>query len=397
MVEAWAIETAKGIGKVFLNPLLYWIILLVVISGYQRVKQERINFGTKVFDIFTEWKNTLAVSIIAGIIISLAVVGTGIIFSYETILLLSVVMIVLSLTFRFTMLSSSHTIGITYILLIFMPFLLSQQSFMESDMFSHTNFVGLSILIGLFLMVEAILIKTVKRNDFLPSLEVGSRGDWIGRQQLKKLSIIPFFTLVPSGMITSFAPFWPYFSLGSETYSLLVVPFIVGFNHIIKGELPSLSSSKLARAIFLLGVIIVMIAVGSVFLPWLSLVAVLVAIVGREYINFRHRITDKEKTFYFNRKDNGLKVLAVIPGTPADRLGILVGETIKKVNGIRTNDVNTFYQALQDSSAVFKLELLSDTDEVRFVQSAFYQGDHHELGLIFVKEPHKNKVKQKAI
>ncbi len=94
-------------------------------------------------------------------------------------------------------------------------------------------------------------------------------------------------------------------------------------------------------------------AVGSIYAGWLSLVAILTGIIGREYINYRHRLTDRAKVPFFHKNERGIKVLAVIPGTPADRLGIVAGETVTKVNGTKINDMEAYYYALQESGAFF--------------------------------------------
>lgn len=391
MTEAWLIEIAKGIGKLFLNPLFYWSFLLVFLAGYQRIKQERMDFGLKIFDVFSEWQKTWVFSIISGLVLSVITIGVGMVFSYETILLLCVVVIILSLTLRFTLLSASYTIGITYLLLLFLPFLLENQTYFEENLFSETDFTSLSILLGLLIIVEAILLSKMKRNESFPSLALGNRGVWIGQHRLKKLSIIPFFILVPSGLITPFAPFWPYFSIGDVSYSLVLVPFVIGFDHLIRGSMPKIAAVKLAKSTTLLGIIVLLAAIGSIFVSWLSLVAVLIAILGREYIRYRHRLKDRQGLAYFHPINNGLKVLSVIPGTPADRLNILVGETISKVNGKKVKDADAFYLALQENGAFFKIDVLDDAGEVRFLQSAFYEGEHHELGLVFPTEPYRGK------
>ncbi|MGY0693545.1 PDZ domain-containing protein [Virgibacillus sp. FSP13] len=399
MVEAWLMELLMGIGRLFLNPLLYWAVILVVLSGISRIKRERNNFGTKIFDVFSEWNNTWLISIISGLVLSLFTLGIGIVFSYETILLLSVVSIVLSLSLRFTLLSPSYTIGLTYLLLLFIPYFLKQQSFveMDSNLFTESNFSGLVLLLGMFLVVEAIQLRRVKRNASFPDLILGNRGKWVGQHHVKKMSVIPFFVLVPSGFITSFIPFWPYFSFGGDTYSILLVPFLIGFDHVIKGNIPQIVQRKLATSIGTLGVLVLLLASLSMVVSWISLVAVLVAIIGREFISYKHRIRDKAKVPYFNISANGLKVLAIIPDTPADRLGILTGETIYKVNGQKVLDVAGFYRALQANGAFFKLDIVDDSGEIRFVQSAFYQGDHHELGVLFAKEKYRSDEQQQPI
>ena len=94
LIETWLMECLNAIGQLFLNPLLYWVFLLALIASYKRIKQERYHFGFKVFDVFSEWKNTGSFSLLSGLIMSLIFVGVGIVFSYEVLLLLSVMMIV---------------------------------------------------------------------------------------------------------------------------------------------------------------------------------------------------------------------------------------------------------------------------------------------------------------
>ncbi|MUK89084.1 PDZ domain-containing protein [Ornithinibacillus sp. L9] len=389
MLEAWLMELLKAVGRLFLNPLLYWTIILVTVVGYRRVKRDRVKFGAKVFDVFAEWKDTWILSITLGLFISILTIGIGFLFTYETILLLSVITILLSFTLRFSMLSASYTIGLTYILLLLIPLLLENQKFINVALFSSVSLTALTILLGLFLMVEAQLLSKTKRNETFPDLSLDQRGGWVGIHHVKKLSIIPFFTLIPHGLIESFAPYWPYFTIGEETYSLVLVPFVIGFHHVVKGGLPDQATIKIAKSVFFLALIVTAIAVGSIFVSWLSIAAVVIAILGREIINYRHRINDQRNRPFFHQTNDGLKVLSIIPGSPADRLQILVGETITKVNGKRITTEQQFYEALQETGAFFKLDLIDDFGEVRFVQSAIYEGDHHELGLIFTSKPHR--------
>jgi len=389
MVESWLTELLKGIGKVFLNPLLYWSFILIVIVGYKRIRQERKQFGVKIFDVFSEWKKTWIISLLAGLFISLLNLGLGIVLSYESILILGIVVILLSISFRLSLLSASYTMGITFLIVLLSPLLLQFQTFLGVKSFTEIDLTGIVILLSIFLFVEAILLNNVKREETFPELSMSDRGIWIGQHRLKKLSLIPFFVLIPSGMITPFAPFWPYFSIGDESYSIILVPFIIGFDYVVRGSLPQDAARRISKSVHILGLVILLLALGSIYISWLSLVAVLIAIIGREFINYKHRAEDKNSIPYFNPVAAGLKVLAVIPGTPGDRLGIQVGETILKVNNQEINSVQGLYTALQESGAYFKIDVLNDEGEVRFVQSALYEGDHHELGLTFAGEPYR--------
>ncbi|WP_379589257.1 PDZ domain-containing protein [Oceanobacillus caeni] len=394
LIEDWFMEVLKGIGRFFLNPLVYWSILLVVFSGYKRIKDERLDFGSKVFDIFSEWKGTHLIAIVSGIIISVITLGTGMVINYETIILLCILTILLSITMRFTLLSPIYTIGITYLLFLFLPFVSKDLELFGMSFTMETNFTVLSILLGLFLIVEAILIKSIKRNRTFPSLSLSRRGIWVGQHRLKRMAVIPFFMLIPTGNIVPIEPYWPVVSLGDQSFGIVLIPFIIGFDYIAKGHMPKQAAEKLSKYIMLLGFGIVAIAVGGIFIHWLSFVALIVAILGKEYIHYRYRYGDKVRLPYFHPENAGLKIVSVIPGTPAERSGVLVGEIIAKVNGIKVNNVHQFYLALQNSGAYFKLDVLDDNKEVRFVQGAYYEGEHHELGLLFSEKPHKEKMKK---
>jgi membrane-associated protease RseP (regulator of RpoE activity) len=391
MVEAWLIELAKGMAKLFINPLLYWSIIVLLFAGYRRIKRERQNFGTKIFDVFSEWKSTWLFSILTGLLVSAVMIGAGFVLSYTSLLLLSVVAILFSLSGRFMFLSPVYTVGISFLLLLFVPTLLGNQQWIREDLFDPINLAAFPVLLGILLIAEGWLIKRTNMRDTYPGLSLSNRGIWVGEHHLKKLAIIPFFLLLPSGLITPFADYWPYVSLGEQTYSLILFPFLLGVDYKVRGRYPKEAADKLAIPIILLGIGATAIAIGGVFFAPLSLAAVIVTIFGKEYINYRHRNSERLRRCYFHPMNNGLKVLGVIPGTPADRLGIEVGENIMKVNGQLVNSIDSFYQSLQASGAYFKLDIEDLNGEIRFVQGALYQGDHHELGILFSDTPYRRK------
>lgn len=389
VLETWLLEIAKGIGKLFLNPLFYWVMILFVITGYKRIRKERIYFGMKVNDIFSEGKRTLIVSLLFSIIISLLAVSFGIVFSLEIMVVLVVVMFILSITGSTTMLSASYTIGISFILLLILPFvnLGSLDAYVNFNDISVIHFICLSILTGLFLLVESLLIGLDKNKQSFPALTLSERGIWIGEHHLKKLAFIPFFTLVPTESLGGIAPLWPYFEYGSHSFSLILFPFIIGYQYKVRSELPESAADKLSQSTLYLSLVVLTVSIGSLFYPFLSFVAIFIALIGKEWMTYKHRIKERKNSAYFTPLNQGVKVLATIPNSPADRLGILVGETILKVNGQVVTNSSQFYEALQNSGAFFKLDILDYRGEVRFLNSAFYEEDHHELGIVFPEDP----------
>jgi len=391
LIISWLEELIKGMISLFLNPVFYWSFILVFLVGYKRVKSERQQFNSKIFDIFSESKRMLASGLGIGLLISLVLIGTGIVFSYGSLLTISIMMIILSLSLRFTMLSPSYTIGFSFILLLFMPNLLDNQQIIDQRLFADINFTGLVFLLGMLLIAEAFLMRRTRRNETFPRLTKSERGVWVGEHHMSKMTVIPLFMLVPGGVIESFAPYWPLLSLGEQSYGLLLFPFLIGFSHRIRSTLATIAARQLAKRISILGLFVMMIAACAYFIPELSLVALLLGVIGREWITYRFRLHEKRELSFFRPQDKGLRILGIIPGTPADRLDLQVGEQIMKVNEKRVSEVNELYQALQGTGASFKLEVLDDNEEVRFVQSALYESDHYRLGLLFVEPPHRLK------
>jgi len=384
-------ESWKTIQLLFTQPILYWAIFLIIVSAYERIERERLNFGYKIFDWQKEWRDTLVFSFVFGAVVSIIMISFGFVFTYETIYLINIVIILLSITCKYTLLSASYTIGTTFLLIILLPLLLPYQTFLPKTLFSVNNFSGLVILLGLLLIGEAILLKRIKRNNAYPSLTKSKRGVWIGEKQLRKISVLPLFLLVPHGLIEPFFPYWPYVNLGFNSYSIIIVPFVMGFDHRIKSSLPNVAAQKLARSIIILSIIVLSLGIGSIYLSWLSFVGILIAIAGREFIVFKLREKDEGNVPYFTSLNEGLRVLSIIPGSPAEKTELLVGEIITKVNGIPVKTPDEFYEALQESGAFFRLDVVDDAGEVRFIQGAFYEDDDHKLGIIFPRNRYYEK------
>lgn len=388
MLGIGVLEVLKGIGKMFLNPLFYWVILLVLIMGWRRIKKERRQFGTKVFPLLTELKGTLSITIIFSILLSTTSILLGFMMTIEMIVLLIIVTIAVSITGRTTLLSSSYTLGITFILLLLLPNIKvgSLSTYVHFEDVTIIHLLSLVLFMAIALFAETILISSKKGASF-PELTLGSRGLWIGQHRLKRLAFIPFMTLIPVEDPTLALPIFPYFQYADAGYSLIFIPFVIGANYTVRSLLPMDAGRKLGQANWVLAVLILLIVVVSMYIPYVSVVAVLVAIIGKEWIMYRHKKADKYKPAIFSPLNQGIKVLAMMPDSPADRLGIEIGETITKVNGQAIHTSTQFYEALQNSGAFFKLDILDHQGEVRFINSALYEEDHHELGIIFVDAP----------
>lgn len=105
------------------------------------------------------------------------------------------------------------------------------------------------------------------------------------------------------------------------------------------------------------------------------------AFCGHEMIYLWSRYMEKRRVPLFVSDDKGLKVLAVLPQTPAANLGIKSGDIIHRLNGMRIQTAEDLERAVALSSFC-KLEVLDEQEDSHFLQRAIYEKDPKHLGIV---------------
>ena len=118
MAQDWLIEVLKAGGKLFLNPLLYISVILAVLSGYFRVKRERRELHTRIFDVYHELRFVFPLGLLLGLAVSLLTIGAGLVIPFGGLLLIGSVTVLLAVTLNFRLLTPALTVGISYFLLL---------------------------------------------------------------------------------------------------------------------------------------------------------------------------------------------------------------------------------------------------------------------------------------
>lgn len=384
MWQQYTIEFLKGLARFLLNPMFYWMILLFIFTGYKRMKREREDFGRKIYPLFEEGKISWWIPFIASLFLSIVTVVFGLYLNLEIILLLSVIVILWSITGSTAFLSASYTIGVTFLIALVLPFLPIQQSFLNLNFqeLKVEYLTTLALLMGLFLFLEGFLLKFTSHTSF-PSKKLSKRGVSVGQQALKKLILVPFFVLLPAAEMPFQLPIFPTFDIGGQAYMLAFIPFVFGYYYPVQSKLPDKAASQLGKPTIILGILVWLIAGFSFYYSIFSIVAIIIGLAGKEWVTFFFKRQDRLQPSIYYPLDKGLKVMAIIPDSPAEKLHIHIGETILKVNGNEVTNGVEFHEALQNSGAFFKLSVLNVDGEIRFVTSPLYEEDHYALGLVF--------------
>ncbi|WP_413307151.1 PDZ domain-containing protein [Bacillus sp. 1P10SD] len=391
MVQIWLVELLKGTGKLFLHPVLYYLVFLSGILGVMRVKRERKNFHIRAHDAYFEMRQLFPPGIMVGLALSVIIVTVGITVPFAAILLIAGFTFIWSLTTNVRLMSPVYTAGAAFFTIILMAennwsIPLFSKAFHS---ISDKVYPSLVFVMGLMLIAEGILILKNGSKGTSPKLAISKRGQSVGVHEVKRLWMLPVFLLIPGDALQLPFDWWPVFHLGAKEYSIILVPFAIGFQQQIKGMLPKEAIQLHGWRVSVLGVFITILSVSCFWYPLSSIVIAAVAVIGREIITLMSVLKDDNLPFYFSKKNNGLMIIGIIPESPASKMGLKVGEIISRVNGAQVRDEATFYEALQKNRAHCKLDVLDSNGEVRFVQRALFEGDHYELGILFVPDEHK--------
>ncbi|KON86317.1 PDZ serine protease [Sporosarcina globispora] len=391
MLEEWIFEFLKGTGKLLLNPVFYYLFFVAAFLGVSRVKRERKDFSVRVENAYFELRQFLPLGLLAGLVVSIVMVGAGFVIPIETIVFTASLTFLWSFTAKVRWMSPVYTLGFAFFATMFaieQNWLLPSfaQSAVDLD---SSIFPSIAVLLALLVIAEGFLIIKNGRKGTSPKLVKSKRGQTIGIHESKRIWMVPVFLLIPGQVLQLPFEWWPVIPIGGETYSLILAPFSIGFYQRIQGTLPKEATALLGQRIAVFGVLLLLIASAGYWYPLAAIGAVALAIIGREFISLRQRLAEDQAPFYFSKRNQGITVLGVVPDSPADKMSLQVGEVVTKVNGVKIQDEKGFYEALQKNGAHCKLEVLDVNGQVRFVQRALYEGDHHELGLLFVQDEKK--------
>jgi hypothetical protein len=391
VAQDWFIELLKGTGKLLLHPVFYVSFILAGMLGVSRVKRERKNFTVRAKDAYFELRQVLPLGLLVGLILSLLTVAMGLTIPFEAVILTAAFTLLLSLTASIRLLAPAYTIGAAFFAIIFLSGKTVSLPFLENTFagLDEKIYPSVAILLALLVIGEGILILKNGSKGTSPKLIKSKRGQTVGIHEVKRLWLLPVFLLIPGSVLTLPFDWWPLFTIGENTYSLILVPFTVGMHQQIQGMLPREAVQQLGSRVIALGIVITLIAAAGYWYPIASIAAAALAIIGREALSLTQRMKEENRPFYFSKKNHGVMILGVLPGSPAEKMALGVGELVTKVNGTAVHDEKTFYEALSRNRAHCKLEVLDTNGQIRFVQRALYEGDHHELGILFVQNEKK--------
>ncbi|MCG7407960.1 PDZ domain-containing protein [Paenibacillus sp. ACRRX] len=390
-------RVAWALLQLLLSPF-YWLSVVFIAIHYRRqMLLERRLFSVKMHSwIEQTWRAWLG-GMLAGLCVSAASIGLGITIPQSIVFLLWGISIVL-LLFRVRMLCLAYAAGVAALgqtVLRFMPDWNPEgwMGTLTADL-RGMNAAGLLVLVALLHAAEAWLVRKQAPTFASPLFMESKRGRIVGAYQMQTLWPIPLFLLFPAVTAGEQLPWTPLLSgdIWQQGWMLMAFPVMIGFSELTYTYLPQEKAAVTSSRLFMYAV--ALLAVSLLANWWTPLIAVagLIAIGMHEWLIWQSKFEESGRSPILTHDRNGLRVQAVLPGSPAEELGIRVGELISKVNGIPVRTKEELHQALRSSAAFCKLEVYNNSGDLKFVQRAVYAGEHHQLGVLLAPDDDVNYV-----
>ena len=244
---------------------------------------------------------------------------------------------------------------------------------------------SLLLVVAFLHCFEAFSMQRESLRAATPLYVQGKRGKTVGAFQLQRYCPIPLFLLVPATGGSGFEAEWPLLSTieaGAAGWSLLFVPFVIGYSERTETLLPAQKGYKTSLRLYVYSLAALALAFIGEWLPPATIVCALLAIGLHETVRYIGAREERLGSPRFAADADGLKLLGALPGSPAAQMGIRPGEIVVRANGIPVRDRDGLHAALQENPAFCKLEVINLEGETKFLQRPIYAGDHHLLGLL---------------
>ncbi|WP_276353644.1 PDZ domain-containing protein [Cohnella caldifontis] len=387
-------EAGQAVVQMLSLPYFYIALLLVWWHEAQTVKLQRKLFHVRMRGSLSVALMRLGAGMLAGIGLSIAGFGAGSALTPETLLCVWAAMVLLVL-FRFRFICLAYAAGLLGVLqavlnAVPVPDGLDGAGLAVWNAIQGIDVPGLLFLAGLLHIAEGLLVRLQGAKTAFPLFLEGKRGKPIGAHALSGVWPIPLLWLVPASGTDGFAlPWTPLFGGDGDSaalWSLIAFPVVIGFSDRTETYWPEQKAKDSGNRLIVFGVILAALSAGAVYWPPLAAAASVAALVLHEGLLWISRLGEAGRQPLYVQDGTGVRILAVLPGSPAAEMGLMAGETIRKANGAATRTKEELHAALQRQSAFSKMEVANREGHLKFPQRARYAGEHHQLGLILAPD-----------
>lgn len=386
-----------AIGLFFIQPTFIAGVLLALFSKNRRVSYARSQLRASIYKDNYEIKHFFLWGIIPGVLISLVSVIAGLPLTLDWIILYqAITLLFFGLGYRF--IHPIFTFSITSLLLLGLTFFdvnSGNRIGVPSEWFSPLEeglTVGfelsqVTLVLTLLLLLSTIItLQTGDLAKFTPRFLKTKRGKLVARYRMTPFWMVPVLLVIPGEGFAALFDWWPVFSIGNQTYSFFLLPVLLGFRYTVQAQMPSQAKDRLMKDFVWLAAIGIVIFAGTFWQVEVAPIGLALLFIGGFSVLYRHRRREQRWTFQFGPAEHGLRVVGVRPNSPAEKMDLDIGDAILNCNDVELHDANEFYEALSSNRAYTKLRIRRKDGEIVLTETAIYDDDPHDLGVITLEE-----------
>lgn len=241
-------------------------------------------------------------------------------------------------------------------------------------------------LVAVLHLIESFLI--VLNGHFNPiPVYVKKNGSLVGGFNLQKFWPIPLVALIGGGItldpgIALVMPdWWPLIKdyshlVTGQSYTLLPVLAILGYGEITTTTAPRQRVRTSAGHLFLFSLVLLLLSIFSSRYPAFLPLAALFGPLGHELVIWLGMREESNRSPLYTSRGQGVMVLDVKPGTPAQQAGLLSGDTILSINRWPVFTHRDLEAGLNQGWGDLEIELIRDEKPARVVLKRHFLRDH---------------------
>ncbi|WP_435633793.1 PDZ domain-containing protein [Levilactobacillus brevis] len=372
----------------FLLQLLVWLaILRVWLASRARITTERRNFGSAVYSDHYELRHMLTQGLLLGLGLSVInlLIGFSLpviwILAYEGLAILTLILL------PTTILPLTLIVGATLITLLGGTYITPKPDLSAWGLrwanVPVQNYFWLALA---FFLLMGHWITHYGGRFTSPKIYAKQRGKQIAGYPWRELLVLPMVTLVPGDWITSHWAFWPVFSWQGHQFAILVLPLILGLRFTVFRQAPQQVYHALGRRLIWLALAAIIGIGWSYWRPQDAVWGIIILLVGYVAVLWQAKRYDARQPFWYSQVDDGVRVLAIRPRTPAVKLDLEPGDIILECNHQSVVSETSFYEALLANPAYCHLRVRNMAGELKMTETAIYSGAPHEIGIVLFRD-----------
>lgn len=374
---------------ILIQPVLWLGILRNYIIYRKRLTKQRRDFNTSIYANNYEIKHFWLSFVVLGILGSAISIVLGVYLPITWIVVYQLLLII-----NLVLIPGQFLNLITFGIATVITWLIYQVKFFNGiDTLGinvqPTSFANVLLLLTIVILLMSLYVRFVLGNYANPQIFKNQRGNKVAGYLTKEFTVLPLLVLIPGDQIQQVMHWWPVFGYGDHKFSLLILPVMLGMRITIFKSLPKAFFKKLAKKIawlVVLGVILSGVTYYFKDVENIALYSIAGLIVLYIITVLMVKRSDSKQDTWFSDAVNGLRVISIRPDTPAEKMGVQIGDLIVEVNNIKINSEDEFYKAILTSPTFCRLKVLNREERIKIMESAIYSDSPNELGVVLIKE-----------